>query len=49
MEIVRLTPYDRVVGEGRGHSGMSALIDLVAHKRKNARSDGSTMQDPREL
>lgn len=32
MEILRLAAYDRVVDEGRGHSGMSALIDLVARK-----------------
>jgi SAM-dependent methyltransferase len=33
MEILRLEAYDREVDEGRGHSGMSALIDLVARKR----------------
>ena len=33
MEILRLEGYDREVQEGRGHSGMSALIDLVARKR----------------
>ena len=33
MEIVRLASYDRAMDEGRGHSGMSALIDLVAKKR----------------
>ncbi len=32
MEILRLAAYDREVDEGRGHSGMSALIDLVARK-----------------
>jgi len=32
MEILRLEAYDREVQEGRGHSGMSALIDLVARK-----------------
>ncbi len=32
MEILRLEAYDREVDEGRGHSGMSALIDLVARK-----------------
>lgn len=32
MEILRLATYDREVDEGRGHSGMSALIDLVARK-----------------
>lgn len=30
--IERLAAYDREVQEGRGHSGMSALIDLVARK-----------------
>jgi len=33
MEILRLEAYDREVQEGCGHSGMSALIDLVARKR----------------
>jgi len=33
MEILRLEAYDRAVDEGRGHSGMSALIDLIARKR----------------
>ncbi len=33
MEILRLEGYDREVQEGSGHSGMSALIDLVARKR----------------
>ncbi len=32
MEILRLEAYDREVQEGCGHSGMSALIDLVARK-----------------
>ena len=32
MEILRLQSYEREVDEGRGHSGMSALIDLVARK-----------------
>lgn len=31
-QIERLAGYDREVQEGRGHSGMSALIDLVARK-----------------
>jgi len=34
LEILRLAAYDREVEEGRGHSGMSALIDLVARKPK---------------
>jgi len=32
MEILRLAAYDREVQEGRGHSGLSGLIDLVARK-----------------
>ncbi|MCF6232044.1 MAG: class I SAM-dependent methyltransferase [Rhodobacteraceae bacterium] len=32
FEIQRLEDYDREVDEGRGHSGRSALIDLVARK-----------------
>lgn len=32
MEILRLKAYEREVQEGCGHSGMSALIDLVARK-----------------
>lgn len=31
-EILELSDYDAVVHEGRGHSGRSALIDLVARK-----------------
>ncbi len=33
LEIVQLVEHDDVVREGKGHSGMSALIDLVARKR----------------
>jgi cyclopropane fatty-acyl-phospholipid synthase-like methyltransferase len=33
MEIVHLSEHDAVISEGEGHSGMSALIDLVARKR----------------
>ncbi len=33
MEILRLEGYVRDVDEGRGHSGRSALIDLIARKR----------------
>ena len=33
MEVERLEAYDRHIDEGAGHSGMSALIDLVARKR----------------
>jgi len=29
-KIERLAPYERVLDEGKGHSGQSALIDLVA-------------------
>lgn len=32
MRIERLAAYDREIEEGTGHSGMSALIDLVAVK-----------------
>jgi SAM-dependent methyltransferase len=32
FEILRLEEYDWDVDEGRGHSGRSALIDLVARK-----------------
>lgn len=32
MEILALESYDREIEEGVGHSGMSALIDLVARK-----------------
>jgi SAM-dependent methyltransferase len=33
MDIVRLASYDAEIHEGVGHSGRSALIDLVAHRR----------------
>lgn len=33
LEILDLREYDAMVEEGAGHSGMSALIDLVARKR----------------
>lgn len=32
MEIMHLREHDGHIGEGTGHSGMSALIDLVARK-----------------
>lgn len=32
LEIIVLNAYDREIDEGAGHSGMSALIDLVARK-----------------
>lgn len=32
MQIVRLDSYDLELDEGAGHSGMSALIDLVARR-----------------
>jgi SAM-dependent methyltransferase len=35
MEILRLAAYDRLIEEGTAHSGMSALIDLVARKRNS--------------
>lgn len=33
MEILHLREHDSVIHEGTGHSGMSALIDLVARNR----------------
>ncbi len=33
FEIVELNTYHREVQEGRGHSGMSALVDLIARKK----------------
>lgn len=33
MEIVHLERYDTELNEGTGHSGMSALIDVIARKR----------------
>jgi cyclopropane fatty-acyl-phospholipid synthase-like methyltransferase len=33
MDILQLREHDDVIHEGSGHSGMSALIDLVARKR----------------
>lgn len=33
MDIVHLDRYDTELSEGTGHSGMSALIDVVARKR----------------
>ena len=33
MEIIHLREHDDHIGEGSGHSGMSALIDLVARKQ----------------
>lgn len=32
MEILHLSEHDDVISEGAGHSGMSALIDMVARK-----------------
>jgi 2-polyprenyl-3-methyl-5-hydroxy-6-metoxy-1,4-benzoquinol methylase len=32
MEILHLSEHDDIITEGSGHSGMSALIDLVARK-----------------
>jgi cyclopropane fatty-acyl-phospholipid synthase-like methyltransferase len=32
MEILHLAEHDEIIHEGAGHSGMSALIDLVARK-----------------
>jgi SAM-dependent methyltransferase len=33
LEVLHLREHDEVIREGKGHSGMSALIDLVARKR----------------
>jgi hypothetical protein len=33
MEIVELREYEKVIEEGTGHRGESALIGLVARKR----------------
>ncbi len=33
MDIVQLREHDSIIREGSGHSGMSALIDLVARKK----------------
>ena len=33
MEIIELREHDDIILEGEGHSGMSALIDLVARKK----------------
>jgi hypothetical protein len=33
MDILHLSEHDSEIFEGAGHSGMSALIDLVARKR----------------
>jgi cyclopropane fatty-acyl-phospholipid synthase-like methyltransferase len=32
MQMLHLKEHDDVIREGKGHSGMSALIDLVARK-----------------
>ena len=32
LEILHLKEYDALIEEGQGHSGMSALVDLVARK-----------------
>jgi hypothetical protein len=32
MKILQLHEHDDVISEGSGHSGMSALIDMVARK-----------------
>ena len=38
MEIMHLREHDDHIGEGTAHSGMSALIDLVARKRDTSGS-----------
>ncbi len=35
MEIVHLAEHDDVIREGAGHSGMSALVDMVARKKSD--------------
>jgi len=35
LEILHLAAYDAEVDEGHGHSGMSALVDLVARKPRS--------------
>ena len=35
LEILRLADYDAEIDEGPGHSGMSALVELVARKPRN--------------
>ena len=32
LEILHLAAHDDVIGEGDGHRGMSALVDMVARK-----------------
>ena len=39
-EILELKAYDAEIHEGHGHSGMSALIDLVARKPAVASDPG---------
>ena len=39
-DIVELNAYDAVIHEGHGHSGMSALIDLVARNPAVASDHG---------
>lgn len=34
MQILHLREHDDIISEGAGHNGMSALIDLVAHKHR---------------
>jgi cyclopropane fatty-acyl-phospholipid synthase-like methyltransferase len=36
MDILQLHEHDSIIHEGSGHSGMSALIDLVARKRSSS-------------
>jgi cyclopropane fatty-acyl-phospholipid synthase-like methyltransferase len=39
MEWQHFAEHDKVISEGEGHSGMSALMDLVARKSTSARPD----------
>jgi len=38
FDVLRLEDYDTEVDEGRGHSGLSALVDLVARKPDTAQA-----------
>jgi hypothetical protein len=39
FELLELREYEEELSEGSGHSGRSALIDLVARKRSKHQSD----------
>ena len=42
LDILHLASHDDIVDEGPGHSGMSALIDMVALRRAPAEPKGKT-------